>query len=296
MSYCVHNVQSCGDTGWRINGVSGCPILSLSFKKCDEKMKTVSLESLDLSYDDRLVVKGLNLRFEKPEIVSIIGANGSGKSTMLKSIGRLLRPRKGVVALNGKDIHTLPARVVARDMSILPQSPHAPDDITVKDLVSFGRTPYRNFFGSNGNDDAEIIRWALKETNIESFAYRSVNTLSGGERQRAWIAMALAQKTGIMLLDEPITFLDIHHQFEIMELLQRLNEKYNITVIMVIHDLNHAAKFSHRIIAVKHGNVVRDGTPAKVITEETLSEVFGIKAQILSMNGSIICIPYGVCR
>ncbi len=259
-------------------------------------MKTISLESLDLSYGDRLVVKGLDLRFERPEIVSIIGANGSGKSTILKSIGRLLRPRKGVVTLNGKDIHTLPAKTVARAMSILPQSPHAPDDITVKDLVSFGRTPYRNFFGNNGDDDAEIIRWALKETNIEEFAFRPVQTLSGGERQRAWIAMALAQKTGIMLLDEPTTFLDIHHQFEIMELLQRLNEKHNITVIMVIHDLNHAAKFSHRVIAVKQGNIVRDGTPEEVITEATLKEVFGIKAQILSMNGSIVCIPCGVCR
>jgi len=259
-------------------------------------MKTISLESMDLSYDDRIVVKGLNLRFERPEIVSIIGANGSGKSTILKSIGRLLRPHKGVVALNGKDIHTLSARVVARAMSILPQSPQAPEDITVKDLVSFGRTPYRNFFGNNGDDDDEIIRWALKETNIEDFAFRPVHTLSGGERQRAWIAMALAQKTEIMLLDEPTTFLDIHHQFEIMELLQRLNEKHNITVIMVIHDLNHASKFSHRVIAVKQGNVLRDGTPEEVITEDTLREVFGIKAQILSMDGGIVCIPRGVCR
>lgn len=259
-------------------------------------MKIISLESLDLSYDDRIVVKGLNLRFEKPEIVSIIGANGSGKSTILKSIGRLLKPRKGAVILNGKNIHALAAKTIAREMSILPQSPHAPDDITVYDLVSYGRSPYRKFFSSNGDDDTEIIRWALKETTMEDFAFRPVHTLSGGEKQRAWIAMALAQKTGIMLLDEPTTFLDIHHQFEIMELLQRLNEKHNIMVIMVIHDLNHAARFSHRVIAVKQGNVVRDGTPEEVITEDSLSEVFGIKAQILSMDRRIVCIPYGVCR
>ncbi len=259
-------------------------------------MKTISVESMDLSYEEKIVVRGLNLSFEMPEIVSIIGPNGSGKSTILKSIGRLLRPQNGIVTLNGKDIHTLPAMVVARDMSILPQSPHAPEDIIVKDLVSFGRTPYRNFFGANGDDDEEIINWALKEMNMEDFAFRSVHTLSGGERQRAWIAMALAQKTGIMLLDEPTTFLDIHAQFEIMELLLRLNERHNIMVIMVVHDINHAARFSHRVIAVRDGNVVGDGAPKDAITENTLREVFNIEARILSMDNGIFCIPCGVCR
>lgn len=263
-------------------------------------MKTLSVESLDVSYDDTTIVKGLHLRFDRPEIVSIIGANGSGKSTMLKSIGKLLKPVRGVVTLNGKDLRSLPAGTVAREMSILPQGPQAPDDITVRDLISCGRTPYRSIWGGGGEDDAEIIRWALRETNMEGFAFRPVHTLSGGERQRAWIAMALAQKTGIMLLDEPTTFLDIHHQFEIMELLQRLNERHHIMVIMVIHDLNHAARYSHRVIAVKQGAVVGDGTPEEVITEETLGKVFGIKARIVSLgggtcSGGIVCIPYGVC-
>ncbi|HCC68800.1 MAG TPA: Fe(3+)-dicitrate ABC transporter ATP-binding protein, partial [Nitrospiraceae bacterium] len=144
-------------------------------------MKTISVESLSLSYEDRIVVKGLNLSFARPEIISIIGPNGSGKSTILKSIGRLLRPHEGLVTLNGKDIHTLPTRIVAREISILPQSPQSPEDITVKDLVLFGRIPYKSFFGNNGDEDAKIINWALKETGMEDFAFRPVHTLSGGE-------------------------------------------------------------------------------------------------------------------
>ncbi|MBZ0157840.1 MAG: ABC transporter ATP-binding protein [Alphaproteobacteria bacterium] len=264
-------------------------------------MNILSAEALEVSYDDTVVLKGLYLRFERPEIVSLIGSNGSGKSTILKSIGRLLRPGKGTVLLNGRDIHSLPAAQVARMLSVLPQGPQAPDDLTVRDLVSYGRTPHRRIFGKGDEDDEAVIRWALRETSMESLAGRQVHTLSGGERQRAWIAMALAQKTELLLLDEPTTFLDIHHQFEIMELLQRLNRKYRIMVIMVLHDLNHAARFSHRVIAVKGGCVVRDGSPGEVITEETLGEVFGIRARILSVGdsacaGSIVCIPYGVCR
>ena len=261
-------------------------------------MKRLNAESVDISYDEKVIVRGLDLHFDTPQIVSIIGPNGSGKSTILKALGRILRPRKGVVLLNGRDIHSLPAKKVARMMSILPQEPQIPGDITVKDLVSYGRSPYHGIFGrANGDDD--IIEWAIRETHLESMSYRQVNTLSGGERQRAWMAMALAQKTEILLLDEPTTFLDIHHQLEIMELLEKLHKRLGITIIMNIHDLNHAAKFSHRVIAVKNGFIVKDDIPCKVITEDVLRDVFSVRAKVMTVksqddNDIVVCVPYGV--
>lgn len=259
---------------------------------------TILAESIEVAYNNKVVINGLNVSFNKPEIISIIGPNGSGKSTLLKAIGRLLKPQRGLVLLDGKDIHSLPTKVVAQKMSILPQGPQTPDDISVRDLVLYGRSPYHQFWKTKGDNDDEIIEWAMKETGISDFAHRPVNALSGGERQRAWIAMSLAQRTDILLLDEPTTFLDIHHQFETMELLQRLHGKYGMLIVMVLHDLNHAARFSHRVIVVKKGSIIRDGRPSDVITEDTLSEAFSIKARIMSLDESahIVCIPYGVCK
>ncbi len=256
--------------------------------------------SVKIGYDKKVIVENLDITFDLPEIVSIIGPNGSGKSTILKALGRILKPQKGVVLLKGKDIHSLPAKQVARMMSILPQGPQTPGDITVKDLVAFGRSPYQGIISKNGND-TEIIDWAIGETNLKKLCQRQVSTLSGGERQRAWVAMALAQKTNLLLLDEPTTFLDIHHQFEVMELLEKLHQRLGITIIMVIHDLNHAARFSHRVIAVKQGVVCRDDIPGKVITEEVLREVFSIKTKVITIAGNdgeriTVCVPYGVYR
>ncbi len=259
-------------------------------------MNNIQADSICVVYNGFTAVDRLNVSFEKAEIVSIIGPNGSGKSTILKTIGRLLKPTKGVVLLNGRDIHSLPVKEVARKMSILPQGPQIPEDITVRDLVAYGRAPYHGMWSHENSADREIIEWALKETHMDGLAYRKVNTLSGGERQRAWIAMCLAQKPQIMLLDEPTTFLDIHHQFEIMELLQRLHQRLQITIIMVIHDLNLAARYSHRVIVVKEGRIFKDGPPADVITEETLSEVFGIRAKIVFLDGVMVCIPCGICE
>lgn len=262
-------------------------------------MTNLSANSINVTYNGKIIIKELNLYFEKLEIISIIGPNGSGKSTILKTLGRLLKATKGNVLLDGKDIHRLPAKEVARKMSILPQGPQAPGDITVKDLVSYGRSPYQGFLSEKTDSDRKIIDWAMEETNVKELANREVNTLSGGERQRAWIAMAIAQQPQILLLDEPTTFLDIRHQFEVMELLQRLHERLNIMIIMVLHDLNHALRYSNRVIAIKNGKIFRDGSPSDVITEETLMEVFGIRTRIIKMDmplcyNGITCIPYGI--
>jgi len=261
-------------------------------------MNILTARDVDIAYNSKKIVSNLNITFQKPEIVSIIGPNGSGKSTILKAIGRLLKPERGVVLLDGKNIHSLPTKEVARRMAILPQGPQVPDDITVRDLVSYGRSPHQNFWNRGDSNDKDIIDQAIRDTHLEELSFRPVHTLSGGERQRAWIAMALAQKPEIMLLDEPTTFLDIHHQIEIMELLSRLCKELGLIVIIVIHDLNHAVRYSHRIIAVKNGKIFKDGLPSEVITEEILSDVFHIKAKIIRghTGSEIICIPYGVCK
>jgi iron complex transport system ATP-binding protein len=262
----------------------------------------IETKSLTIAYkDDKAVVEDLCLVFNKRGITSIIGPNGSGKSTILKAIGRLIRPKKGFVLLDGKDIHSMPTKAVAHKMAILPQGPKSPDDITVRDLVTYGRAPYNSMFGNSDTEGNNIIEWAINVTGMRDFTHRYVHTLSGGERQRAWIAMALAQKTDILLLDEPTTFLDIHHQLEVLELLERLYEHHKITIIMVIHDINHASRFSQRIIAVKDGRIIKDGIPTEVITEDTIEMVFNIKVRIITLDSfckgfSAICIPYGICK
>ncbi|MCX8070046.1 MAG: ABC transporter ATP-binding protein [Thermodesulfovibrionales bacterium] len=264
-------------------------------------MNMIKIEDLKVEYNGRMVLENLNLDFDKSGITSIIGPNGSGKSTLLKVIGRLIKQSGGCVYLDGKDIHSLPTKVVARKMAILPQSPRSPDDITVKDLVGYGRAPYQGMIKNSDSEGKEIIDWAIDVCDIRDFADRYVNTLSGGERQRAWIAMALAQKTKVLLLDEPTTFLDIHHQLEVLELLERLHTEERITIIMVIHDINHAARFSKRIIAVKGGCIIKDGVPQRVLTENLVRRLFDIRAKVINIdkecgNFSLYCIPYSVDR
>jgi iron complex transport system ATP-binding protein len=262
-------------------------------------MDAIKIESLKIAYNSKEVIKNLNLNFDTIGITSIIGPNGSGKSTILKAIGRLIKPSRGCVLLDGKDIHLLPTKAVARKMAILPQGPKSPDDITIQDLVAYGRFPYQGMIRNSDPEGNDIIEWAINVTNLRELTNRYVNTLSGGERQRAWIAMALAQKTEVLLLDEPTTFLDIHHQLEVLELLERLHKQEKITIIMVFHDINQAARFSRRIIAIKDGCVVKDDIPANVITEEVIKGVFGIKARIITLNSerncfNTFCVPYEV--
>jgi iron complex transport system ATP-binding protein len=206
-------------------------------------MTTLTTKNLQIGYGEKLIVKDLNLKINKGEITSIIGANGCGKSTILKTLARLHAAKSGSIYLDGKIIQKIPTKEIAKKMAILPQSPDAPGGLTVYELISYGRFPHQGGFGRLTDKDCEAIKWALEVTQLTSFAHQAVDALSGGQRQRAWIAMAIAQETELLLLDEPTTYLDMAHQLEILKLLKRLNEEEGRTVVMIVHDLNHAARF-----------------------------------------------------
>lgn len=251
-------------------------------------------ENMDISYGKNKIVKELSIEIPERKITALIGANGSGKSTILKTLCRIRRPESGQAILDGRSIHHMSTRELARRLSILPQGPEAPEGLTVEELVSYGRYPYRRGGRCLGREDKERIIWALKATKMEEFSSRSLEQLSGGQRQRAWIAMCLAQDTEILFLDEPATYLDISYQLDIMKLLRELNEAYQKTIIMVVHDLNHASLFADYIVAIKNGKIIKSGEPEKVITPQICREVFGVKADIYrdSRTGKPLCIPY----
>ncbi len=255
-------------------------------------------DKLTLQYGERVIADNLDFSVDKSQIISIIGPNGSGKSTLLKSLGRLLKPTHGTVLLEGKDIQTMKPGEVARKMSILPQSSTVPPDMTVYDLVCYGRMPHQGLFSTPSDADMEKIEEALTETNTSSMRYRRLDTLSGGERQRAWLAMAIAQNPEILLLDEPTTYLDIKHQLDLMNLVYKLHETKKITVIMVLHDLNHAARFSHRLVAVKKGKIFADGLVKDVFTEKILCELYDVETSVMTLkqNGQeyLVCFPYDI--
>ncbi|GGA42625.1 ABC transporter ATP-binding protein [Paenibacillus physcomitrellae] len=259
----------------------------------------VSLQTarLDIAYEERLIVEDLNIKIPDGKITALVGANGSGKSTILKTMARIHGPKNGSVLLNGKSIHKQSTREVAKQLAILPQNPTAPDGLTVYELVSYGRFPYQKGFGSMSAEDRRVIEWAIEVTAMSDFAERPIEQLSGGQRQRAWIAMALAQETGILFLDEPTTFLDMAHQLEVLELLEELNAEQNRTIVMVVHDLNHASRYAQHMIAIKSGKAVAEGAPTEVMTSEVLQEVFGIEADIIldPRTGVPLCLPYGLC-
>lgn len=261
-------------------------------------MSHLYTESLSLAYVDRLIVEELNLKIPEGKITALVGANGSGKSTILKAMARILQPKTGTVYLDGKAIHKQATKKVAQQLAILPQNPEAPAGLTVTELVSYGRFPHQKGFNTVKEEDRRMISWAITVTGMNDFAERAVDNLSGGQRQRAWIAMALAQGTSILLLDEPTTFLDMAHQLEVLKLLKKLNEEESRTIIMVVHDLNHASRFADHVVAIKKGKVIEEGTPDEVMTHEVLSKVFGIEADIISdpRTGVPICIPYELSR
>ncbi|HBQ63932.1 MAG TPA: iron ABC transporter ATP-binding protein [Clostridiales bacterium] len=237
-------------------------------------------EKLEFGYGDRRVLKDLGLEIQKGELLSLIGVNGSGKSTLLKTLSRSLKPHQGAVLLDGESIFRKNTREVARKMAILPQSPKIPEDFTVRDLAGYGRFPHLGWTGHLDNTDHAIIEWAMRSTGILSLEHRLVSTLSGGERQRAWLSLAIAQKTDLLLLDEPTTFLDIACQVEILELVRRLNQELGITVIMVLHDVNQAARYSKTIAALKDGKLLKAGKPEEIITEEILFQVFNVRGRV----------------
>lgn len=237
-------------------------------------------EELNISYGDRLIVKDLTVQIPDKKITTIIGSNGCGKSTLLKAITRVISHQSGTVVLDGSNIAQENTKSLAKKMAILPQTPDSAAGLTVGELVSYGRFPYQKGFGRLSKRDYEIINWALDVTGTQFFKYHPVDALSGGQRQRVWIAMALAQETEMIFLDEPTTYLDMAHQLEILELLQQLNREQERTIIMVLHDLNQAARFADHIIAMKDGQIVKAGSCHEVITQPVLKEVFRIDAEI----------------
>lgn len=257
-------------------------------------MNSITTERLDIAYEETTIVKALNMKIPHGKITSIIGPNGCGKSTVLKAVGRILQPKNGVVYLNGENIRNLSTREVAKRMGILPQTPTAPSGLTVSELVAYGRFPHQKGFGKLTPEDRDIIQWALSVTKLMEFEHREVDTLSGGQRQRVWIAMALAQQSDLILLDEPTTYLDLSHQLEVLKLLYDLNRKQSCTIAMVLHDLNLAARFSDHMIAIRSGKIIKYGSPEEVITPDVLREAFSIDADIVRepRTGRPVCITY----
>ncbi|MGO2236186.1 ABC transporter ATP-binding protein [Marinomonas sp. UCMA 3892] len=254
--------------------------------------------ALSLGYEKKTIIKSLDLAIQSNQITVLVGGNGCGKSTLLKSFARLLKPSTGQILLNGADIHSLSGKDVARKLAILPQGPVAPEGLTVELLVRQGRYPHQNWLQSWTEDDERLVRKALHDTNMTEFADRSIDALSGGQRQRAWIAMALAQNTDILLLDEPTTYLDLTHQIEILDLLFELNATQNTTILMVLHDLNLAARYAHNMIAIKDGAVFCQGAPETILDHDMVKAVFDMECHISAdpLFGTPMCIPYGKGR
>ncbi|MDT0118240.1 ABC transporter ATP-binding protein [Microbacterium sp. PRF11] len=257
--------------------------------------RSLAAEGVTLGYGDRTIVDSLDLQIPPGRVTTIVGANACGKSTLLKAMARLLAPSAGQVLLDGKAIHRMPTRQVARVLGLLPQSPIAPEGIAVSDLVSRGRHPHQGALSRwTSADDAAVAR-ALEATDVTHLADRPVDELSGGQRQRVWIAMALAQETDVLLLDEPTTFLDISHQVDVLDLLTDLNRERGTTVAMVLHDLNLAARYADHLVAMAQGEVVAAGDPADVLTEDTVRRVFGLDSRVVPdpLTGRPMVIPIG---
>jgi len=256
---------------------------------------TLAAERLTLGYGDRKVVRDLTVTIPTGRVTVVVGANACGKSTLLRGLARLLAPSDGAVLLDGKDITSLATRDVARVLGLLPQSPIAPEGITVADLVGRGRYPHQGWFRQWTPDDDAAVADALAQTGVLDLAGRSVDELSGGQRQRVWIAMALAQRTDLLLLDEPTTFLDVAHQVEVLDLLADLNRDLGRTIVMVLHDLNLAARYADHLVAMKDGRIVAEGAPADVVTEETVAEVFGLASRVVPdpVSGTPMVVPIG---
>ncbi|MHA7179204.1 ABC transporter ATP-binding protein [Arthrobacter sp. MDB2-24] len=261
----------------------------------DPGAAALSAEDLTLAYDERTVVDALSVDLPPGRVTVIVGANACGKSTLLRGLARLLKPAGGTVVLNGSDIQEQSTKAVARVLGLLPQTPVAPDGISVADLVGRGRYPHQGWFRQWTPEDDDAVASALEATGTLALADRTVDELSGGQRQRVWIAMALAQQTGILLLDEPTTFLDVTHQIEVLDLITDLNRRSGTTVVMVLHDLNLAARYADHLIAMRDGRIVAEGPPAAVVTQETVSGVFDLECRVVEdpVSGTPMVVPIG---
>ncbi len=263
------------------------------FQGCDA-MQTLTTRQLALAYDGKMIVDSLDLEIPPGQITALVGPNGCGKSTLLRGLSRLLKPRGGAVLLDGKAVQSLSTKELAKQIGVLPQNPAAPDGLTVYELVAQGRYPHQSWFQQWSAQDEQVVQEALEMTSTAEFADRPLETLSGGQRQRAWIAMALAQQTEILLLDEPTTFLDLAYQLEVLDLLHDLNERGH-TIVMVLHDLNQACRYAHNVVAMREGRIVAQGPPAAVVTEELVARVFGLECRMTvdPVSGAPLCVPIG---
>lgn len=257
-------------------------------------MTHLSAQGLTLAYDRAPVVVDLDIDIPDGSITAIVGPNACGKSTLLRALARIMSPQRGVVYLNGEAIHKQPTKQVAKQVGLLPQGPNAPEGLTVEDLVARGRFPHQRWFEQWSESDSAAVEKALALTDMRSLRTRRVDELSGGQRQRAWIAMALAQETPVMLLDEPTTFLDVGHRLEVLDLLSDLNELESRTIVIVLHDLNEACRYAHHVVAMKEGRIVAGGRPREVVTESLVGEVFGIKCAVMPdpVTGSPLFVPH----
>lgn len=248
---------------------------------------------VSLSYDDLVVVDDLDLDVPDGQVTVIVGPNACGKSTLLRALARLLRPSRGQVLLDGELIHQLATKQVARRLGLLPQTPIAPEGITVADLVARGRTPHQKLFQQWSVHDEAAVAAALEATGTAELADRAVDELSGGQRQRVWIAMALAQETELLLLDEPTTFLDIAHQIDVLDLVRDLNRSRGRTVVVVLHDLNLACRYADHVVAMRDGAIVAAGRPGDVITADTVRAVFGLDSTVIDdpVSGTPLVVP-----
>ncbi|AKL96026.1 ABC-type cobalamin/Fe3+-siderophore transport system, ATpase component [Clostridium aceticum] len=246
-------------------------------------------------YDKKIIIDGIDIVIPNNKISVIIGANACGKSTLLKTLARLIQPTSGEIILDQKRISEIPPKQLAKVLGLLPQSPVVPEGITVADLVGRGRFPYQSFFKGLGKKDYEAIEEALEIMGITDLANRCVEELSGGQRQRVWIAMALAQQTDILLLDEPTTYLDITYQVEILDLLTDLNRKRATTIVMVLHDINLSARYADYIFALHKGNLIAEGSPSEIITEALIKQVFDLDCSVIKdpVSGSPFIVPKG---
>ena len=251
-------------------------------------MEILKGQNIQLAYDEKIVIDEIDFSINKGEVVSIIGTNGCGKSTLLKAIARVLNCKKGEIYLENNKIQDIKNKDFAKKLAFVSQNNEIPEDITVYDFIMYERIPHKKWYEIYNEEDRNIVEWAIKICHLEKFRERKVMSLSGGERQKVWISMVLAQKTEILLLDEPTTYLDICHQFEIMELVKMLNRELGITIIMVLHDINQAAQYSDKIIVLKNGKKFKEGKPMEILNPQLIKDVYRVDSVMEIENN----IPY----
>lgn len=254
-------------------------------------------ENISFSYvRDKAFIENLNINIPKGKITTILGPNGSGKSTLLSILSTYNKPSKGDVFIGDKNLKTLKTKEIAKLIATVHQHNESPEDLDVKTLISYGRVPHHKHGSNKKDEDEKIINWAISSTNLDDIKDKKVMSLSGGQRQRAFIAMALAQKTDILLLDEPTTYLDIFHQIEVLDLVKKLNEEYKVTIVMVLHDINQAIKYSDNIVIMKNGKIIEEGTPKSVINEKSIKTVYNVEGIICNVDKEeMYFVPTKVC-